>query len=352
MKNKIKFALVSLIIPLLIFGSCGKKKERSLYRMQVFLMSGNNQMNEQSVPLFPGETSVQFIKNVLQNTEDLEAQLQKTFGYKYFRLLDTKFFPFWKSDRKQGFFLKMEPHYYLRVYFLSNGNGSGLPVNISLFSLPGDSLSGSDNREKIMKAAHLVEKTEPLISLRADISPSQGIILGRALLCDSSRALFLVLQPAKETASDKETFQTLLDEYINLPGVFFQDYDETLNRWKELKLIEKKQERNESSSSDTGIPNLVPFKELDVKPKVIKPVNPEYPEGARKAGKEGMTVLRVLIDEYGRVLRTKLLKSSGDATLDSAAVEAARQFEFAPAQKNGKPVKVEMTIPFSFRLKK
>lgn len=351
MKDIFKFTFF-LFISLIIFASCGKQKERSLYRMKVFLISGNNQMNEQSVPLFPGETSVQFIKNVLQNTEELETQLQRTFGYKYFRLLDTKFFPFWEYDRKQGFFLKMEPHYYLRIFFLSNGNGSGLPVNISLFSLPEDSLPGSDNLIKTMKAIQLGGKIEPLISLRADISPSKGIILGRALPGDSSHALFLVLQPAKETASDEKTFRKLLDEYTNLPGVVFQNYDETLRRLKELKEIEKKPEKSVGSPSDSGISNLVPFKELDVNPKVVKQISPEYPESARKAGKEGMTVLRVLIDENGRVLRTKLLKSAGDAALDSAAVEAAQRFEFSPAQKNGKPVKVEMVIPFSFKLKK
>ncbi len=348
MKSKLKFPFLFLIGFLLIFGSCGKKPQGSLYRMEVFLVSGTNQENEQSVPLFPGETSVQFIKNVLQNTEALKAQLKKTFGYKYFQLLDSKFFPFWKSRRKQGFFFKMEPHYYLRVYFLSNGSTSGFPANISLFSLPDDSLAGTNNREKMMNAFTLTKKAEPLISLRADISLDQGIILGRALPGDTSRALFLFLQPAKEGTDDRKTFDALLEKYLSLPGIFFQDYNETLRRWKDLKMTEEKA----SPSADSQIPNLVPFADLDVKPTVTRQVSPTYPESARKAGKEGMTVLRILIDETGTVLRARVLKSAGDAALDSAAVRAVRQFEFSPARKNGKPVKVEMTIPFNFRLKK
>lgn len=96
----------------------------------------------------------------------------------------------------------------------------------------------------------------------------------------------------------------------------------------------------------------VPFKELTVRPQLLKQVAPLYPEKARKNGWEGMTVLKIIVDQKGKVSDVTVLKSSGHRVLDRAAIAAARQFVFAPGQKDGKTVRVEMTLPISFKLKK
>ena len=102
-----------------------------------------------------------------------------------------------------------------------------------------------------------------------------------------------------------------------------------------------------SNQSDEA---LVPFVDLTEKPKVLSAAKPVYPEPARKAGVEGKVILKVLIDTDGKVSQTRILKST--PPLDPAAIAAAKKFKFAPAKMNGKPVKVWMTIPFQFRLKK
>ncbi|RMG63293.1 MAG: energy transducer TonB [Calditrichaeota bacterium] len=95
---------------------------------------------------------------------------------------------------------------------------------------------------------------------------------------------------------------------------------------------------------------IVPFYALSEKPEVIKRVEPKYPELARKAGIEGRVVVKVLINTKGDVEKVEVIKSH--PLLDEAAIEAAKQFKFKPGKQRDRYVKVWMTIPFNFRLKK
>ncbi len=95
---------------------------------------------------------------------------------------------------------------------------------------------------------------------------------------------------------------------------------------------------------------VVPFAALSDKPEVIRKVDPVYPELARKAGIEGMVVVKVLISTKGDVEKVEVIKSH--PMLDEAAIAAAKQFKFKPGKQRDRFVKVWMTIPFTFRLKK
>jgi len=54
--------------------------------------------------------------------------------------------------------------------------------------------------------------------------------------------------------------------------------------------------------------------------------------------------VKVFIDESGNVTRAQALTKGGD--LASAALSAARQWQFTPARKRGKPVASEMLLHF------
>ncbi|NOY76862.1 MAG: energy transducer TonB [Calditrichaeota bacterium] len=79
--------------------------------------------------------------------------------------------------------------------------------------------------------------------------------------------------------------------------------------------------------------------------------NLKYPEIARKAGVEGTVIIQVLIDEKGRVIKTKVLKSLGNNGCDEAAISAIRKTRWKPAMQRDKPVKVWVSIPVIFKLK-
>ncbi|UCF62993.1 MAG: energy transducer TonB [bacterium] len=95
---------------------------------------------------------------------------------------------------------------------------------------------------------------------------------------------------------------------------------------------------------------IVEFYALSEKPEVVHRVEPAYPDLARKAGIEGMVVVKVLIGTKGDVEKVEVVKSH--PMLDDAAMDAARQFKFKPGKQRDRFVKVWMTIPFTFRLKK
>ena len=59
-------------------------------------------------------------------------------------------------------------------------------------------------------------------------------------------------------------------------------------------------------------------------------------------------VLKVLIGTDGNVEDVEIFKSH--PMLDDAAIEAAKQFRFTPGIQRDRPVRVWMSIPFSFRL--
>ncbi|HUI08743.1 MAG TPA: energy transducer TonB [Bacteroidota bacterium] len=91
------------------------------------------------------------------------------------------------------------------------------------------------------------------------------------------------------------------------------------------------------------------FVDVDREPVVVKKVEPVYPGLAMRAGMEGKVWVKVWVDTQGRAHDVVLLKSDADV-FNGAAIEAAKQFLFEPAQIKGKPVDVWVSIPFKFRL--
>src|SRR5262245_15080492 len=84
-------------------------------------------------------------------------------------------------------------------------------------------------------------------------------------------------------------------------------------------------------------------------PKAIKRVQPRYPADAKAAGVSGAVAVRILTSEEGNVIEAEAV--SGHKLLREAAVEAAKQWVFRPAEKSGVPVKTKGTITFHFNEK-
>lgn len=77
---------------------------------------------------------------------------------------------------------------------------------------------------------------------------------------------------------------------------------------------------------------------------------PNYPEIARREGRAGRVLLRVLVDEQGRTKTVEITSSSGNEALDRAAAEAVRRWHFHPARYDDKAVESWLRIPIEFRL--
>jgi protein TonB len=101
--------------------------------------------------------------------------------------------------------------------------------------------------------------------------------------------------------------------------------------------------------TETEIP-VVPFWSVEVKPQPVNIPKPTYPELARQAGIEGDVVVKALVDIDGKIIDVEIQKSSGNSSLDQAALQAARNAIFTPAKQRDQFVRVWVSIPFKFRL--
>lgn len=92
-----------------------------------------------------------------------------------------------------------------------------------------------------------------------------------------------------------------------------------------------------------------PAPQLTKMPTLVRHVPAEYPEAARAAGREAEVVLQLVVDEAGKVRDVRVAQSAGP-DFDEPALAAARQFEFAPAEVDGKPATVQIDYHTVFTL--
>ena len=80
--------------------------------------------------------------------------------------------------------------------------------------------------------------------------------------------------------------------------------------------------------------------------KATKKVTPNYPQSARNAGASGLVRVKIAVDESGSV--ASVLWVEGPVLLRQAALDAVRQWKFAPMIVNSKPVRMAGYIDFGF----
>ncbi len=97
---------------------------------------------------------------------------------------------------------------------------------------------------------------------------------------------------------------------------------------------------------DTKSPYRAPISGGILNGRALKLPKPKYPKAARESGASGTVVVRVLIDENGKVISAEAV--SGHPDLREASEEAASRAEFTPTTLAGRPVKVSGTIQYNF----
>ena len=95
---------------------------------------------------------------------------------------------------------------------------------------------------------------------------------------------------------------------------------------------------------------VVEYYRVQIKPKPICIPKPDYPELPRRAGIEGTTVVKALVDIDGGIMEVKILKTSGNQMLDASALAAVMTAQFSPAKQRDKLVRVWISVPVVFRL--
>jgi TonB family protein len=103
---------------------------------------------------------------------------------------------------------------------------------------------------------------------------------------------------------------------------------------------------NSTASLDDATPVKVPQQEMSGL--ILKKVQPQYPEEAKKAHVQGEVILEATISKNGDV--ENLVIVSGHPQLAPAAIEGVKQWKYRPYLVNGQAVEVKTRITVSFTL--
>lgn len=102
------------------------------------------------------------------------------------------------------------------------------------------------------------------------------------------------------------------------------------------------------SQQDNQVDELV---ELD-KPALFKSLRPEliYPLKAKRRGHQGVSLLAIELDKKGNIVKLSVVKSSGYKSLDQAAINNVKQWQFQPFKQGQQAVRARFTVPIEFKL--
>ena len=84
----------------------------------------------------------------------------------------------------------------------------------------------------------------------------------------------------------------------------------------------------------------------------LEPIALEYPRLSKRLGETGMVMLRIFIDERGRVREAHVMRTSGHPRLDDAALAAVQKARFRPPSENGQAMSGYAQVPVDFQLEK
>jgi len=89
--------------------------------------------------------------------------------------------------------------------------------------------------------------------------------------------------------------------------------------------------------------------QVDQNARVLRKVDPKYPEAARRAQRETLVEVEFTVGVDGKATDIKVVTPKGYG-FDEAAIEAVKKWRFTPAKKGGESVPQRVKIPIRFTL--
>ncbi|MBI5325631.1 MAG: TonB family protein [Ignavibacteriae bacterium] len=151
--------------------------------------------------------------------------------------------------------------------------------------------------------------------------------------CDEEAIRVIKLMPKLVCKSE-----TPKSQEVKLPIAFKLSNDKSENKTESLK-------NNGPSSFNFVSVEKEPMVDMGALAKAIK-----YPEEARKTGKEGTVILRVLFKKTG-VVGNIIVEKTDNKIFNEAAINAVKTVKFTPAMNKGKNIDMWVTLPINFKLK-
>jgi protein TonB len=85
-------------------------------------------------------------------------------------------------------------------------------------------------------------------------------------------------------------------------------------------------------------------RELDVQPRALREIVPDYPYEADRQRMSGKVRLQLELEADGRIRDIAVVSATPPGVFEDSAIKAFRNARFAPAQKNGRPVRARVVI--------
>jgi TonB family protein len=161
-------------------------------------------------------------------------------------------------------------------------------------------------------------------------------------------------QPAADAAGDQtapaRNQSTLTDQGVLQGGLVVYDNGKEIFRENDGPTATARNHRVEAETAASGIEPAAMYElaSATAEGRLLRRVEPAYPEAARSQGIQGKVVLQVLAGHGGAVEKVGLIQ--GDPVLAEAAIAAVKQWRFQPLVVSRRPVDMETTVTLNFKL--
>jgi periplasmic protein TonB len=108
-------------------------------------------------------------------------------------------------------------------------------------------------------------------------------------------------------------------------------------------------ERGVIGAPNSGGPIVYPASGLDAAPRARLQAPPAYPYALKVAGVSGEVVVEFVVDESGRVLNPRVVRST-HVEFEAPSLAAVASWRFEPGTRKTFPVKFMMRVPLTFNL--
>jgi len=203
----------------------------------------------------------------------------------------------------------------------------------------------------VEKKAPVVTKPEPVVEKK--VTPQKPIkknVPKRIVKTEPKKK-----KVEKKTVKKKEVQKEVVAKAPTPPKEIKKEQPKpvakTVSETKKVDKVAKKQSVEKAPSQES--PGLNSEPTLIQKSRFLSPPTPpKYPRIAKRRGIEGTVTYEVWLDEKGKLDKVILKNSSGERSLDKAALKAIKKWKFSPHRINGQSIAHRLYVPIKFELER
>ena len=89
-------------------------------------------------------------------------------------------------------------------------------------------------------------------------------------------------------------------------------------------------------------------RDLDMQPRALREILPDYPADADRQHLSGQVRVQLKLEADGRISDMEIVSATPPGVFEDSALKALRKARFAPAQKDGRPVRARVVITVEY----